>query len=303
MDVFRAVVGSRESLGLDIKARRMSMDFSARLSDALHKVSQPCLGSHGAPIFLLSAGWRSGSTLLQRMLMEFNDDIVIWGEPFDHSNIYDNMMNQFRCFTTSWPPQRFFLSSLTDAKLSDKWIANLYPDIEYLLGAHRAFFDALFGIQARAAGRRNWGLKEVRLTIEHASYFRALYPDCKIVLLYRRPEDAYLSYRAKGGAWFRRWPNELVATPFAFGRQWAEITQGFIDGYERHGALVLRYECLDDPTEVLRLQNYLGWRVPRASELPNRNIGGGGKTTGVLPWADRVLLDLGTGRTRENAGY
>lgn len=106
VDVFRAVVGSRESLGLDIKARRMSMDFSARLSDALHKVSQPCLGSHGAPIFLLSAGWRSGSTLLQRMLMEFNDDIVIWGEPFDHSNIYDNMMNQFRCFTTSWPPQR-----------------------------------------------------------------------------------------------------------------------------------------------------------------------------------------------------
>ena len=35
-----------------------------------------------APIFLLSAGWRSGSTLLQRLIMS-DKHVLIWGEPYD----------------------------------------------------------------------------------------------------------------------------------------------------------------------------------------------------------------------------
>ena len=34
--------------------------------------------SEDAPIFILSAGWRSGSTLLQRML---TPECLIWGNP------------------------------------------------------------------------------------------------------------------------------------------------------------------------------------------------------------------------------
>ena len=32
------------------------------------------------PIFLLSAGWRSGSTLLQRLIMS-DSNVLIWGNP------------------------------------------------------------------------------------------------------------------------------------------------------------------------------------------------------------------------------
>ncbi len=32
------------------------------------------------PIFILSAGWRSGSTLIQRLIMS-KERILIWGEP------------------------------------------------------------------------------------------------------------------------------------------------------------------------------------------------------------------------------
>ena len=35
-----------------------------------------------SPIFLFSAGWRSGSTLLQRLVMS-DKQVLIWGEPYD----------------------------------------------------------------------------------------------------------------------------------------------------------------------------------------------------------------------------
>lgn len=39
-----------------------------------------------APIFLLSAGWRSGSTLLQRLIMS-DARVLIWGEPYDECGL------------------------------------------------------------------------------------------------------------------------------------------------------------------------------------------------------------------------
>lgn len=41
------------------------------------------------PVFILSAGWRSGSTLLHRMIMA-DEKVMIWGEPYAHSNIKNN---------------------------------------------------------------------------------------------------------------------------------------------------------------------------------------------------------------------
>ena len=56
-----------------------------------------------------------------------------------------------------------------------------------LFDAHRSYYRRLFADPAAEAGRRIWGFKEVRLTMDHAAYFRALYPKCKIILLYRHP--------------------------------------------------------------------------------------------------------------------
>ncbi|HEY1890274.1 MAG TPA: sulfotransferase [Steroidobacteraceae bacterium] len=277
-------------------------DLSARLRDTLARISPEIQSSDESPVFILCAGWRSGSTLLQRMVMEHNSDLVIWGEPFAHSDIWRGMANQFRAFTADWPREDWFLSARTGLDLANVWVANLYPDVARLLDAHRRFYDAVFGEQSRSFGRKTWGVKEVRLTIDDATYLRVLYPKCKLIFLYRNPRDAYLSYRKLGAAWYRRWPDKPIATAYSFGRNWAEITHGFIFGYKDVNGLLVRYEDLDIPAEVKRIEGYLGWPVPRSSEM--KSIG---KSRLLqiqeLSRVQRVLLNFGVGGTFKDAGY
>ena len=95
-DVFRTWVGPRLSWRFRADAMSMSRDFPARITDALTRLS-PAARAHGAqPVFVFSAGWRSGSTMLQRMIMENNPELLIWGEPFDLTNLHDHMAAQFR---------------------------------------------------------------------------------------------------------------------------------------------------------------------------------------------------------------
>lgn len=308
-DSVRALLGPRSAWGISSRAKRLSADLPSRLADALSRTPAGNDPPEERPVFLLSAGWRSGSTLLQRMLMEHNEDILIWGEPFAHSNIHDNLLNQFRAFTRQWPPDIFFLSKMRMDRISDVWTANLYPDVEHLFDAHRSFYHRLFADPAAQAGRGNWGFKEVRLTIDHARYLRALYPKCRIVLLYRHPRDAYLSYREWGLAWARTWPVRFISTPYEFGRSWAEITSGYLDGHAGVDALLMRYEDLDNPADVARLEAYLGWPVPTSSEMQRIGRIKNSATTArhaprrALPAIDRALVDLATRKVLARAGY
>lgn len=307
-DTLRALLGPRAAWGLASGARRQSRDLPARLQDAFDRVSPETRFPDEQPVFLFSAGWRSGSTLLQRMIMENNEDILIWGEPFDHSNIHDSLVDQFRAFNRYWPPDAYFISRMDLKNPSDSWVANLYPDIDHLMEAHRSFYRTLFAEPTLRAGRKNWGFKEVRLTIDHATYLRALYPRCKIILLYRNPLDAYHSYRKWRGGAFRTWPKRHISTPYAFGNNWAEITRGYLIGHKAVDALLIRYEDLDNAADVERLQAYLGWAVPCSSamrRIPDRHSDRSPATpkTTKLPTIDRVLLKLATGSVLGDAGY
>lgn len=232
----------------------------------------------------------------------------MWGEPLPHCNIHDGLVNQFRAFTTQWPPRPYFLSGMKLNDPSDTWVANLYPDIDDLLEAHRSFHHTLFAEPAYKAGWKSWGLKEVRFTIDHAAYLRVLYPQCKTVLLYRNPYDAYLSYSHWNVTVFRTWPDRFVSTPYAFGRNWADLTRGYLEGHERVGALLVKYEDLDTADTAQRLQNYLGWPVPRSSEMrrirePDYSKAAQRPKRTSLRATERAMLKLATRLVLRDAGY
>lgn len=307
-NLVRATVGPRYTWRLASQTRREAADLPARLREALGRISEKVRPDDEQPVFVLSSGWRSGSTLLQRMIMENRKDLLMWGEPLPHCNIHDGLVNQFRAFTTQWPPRPYFLSGMKLNDPSDTWVANLYPDIDDLLEAHRSFHHTLFAEPAYKAGWKSWGLKEVRFTIDHAAYLRVLYPQCKTVLLYRNPYDAYLSYSHWNVTVFRTWPDRFVSTPYAFGRNWADLTRGYLEGHERVGALLVKYEDLDTADTAQRLQNYLGWPVPRSSEMrrirePDYSKAAQRPKRTSLRATERAMLKLATRLVLRDAGY
>ncbi len=56
------------------------------------------------PVLLFASGFRSGSTLLQRMLSR---DCLMWGEPYGHSCLIDSVAQMFRQFQSHWPESEF----------------------------------------------------------------------------------------------------------------------------------------------------------------------------------------------------
>jgi hypothetical protein len=197
------------------------------------------------PIFIFSAGWRSGSTLLQRMISSSNE-VLIWGEPYSNSDYIRKLANSLKIFRKNIPPTNFLVDSFIDENFNlkvDNWVACLYPNPKDLWDAHRAFFKRLFEKPAKNLGYKNWGIKEVRLDIEYAYYLQWLFPNAKFVFLYRNPYEAYRSYRTFG-KWYDKWPNEPVFTATKFGLIWKKLLEGFLKEHKSFQSHLLKYENL-----------------------------------------------------------
>ena len=214
-----------------------------------------------APIFLLSAGWRSGSTLLQRLIMS-DSRVLIWGEPYDECGMIQALADSMKAFRADWPPAEYYYDGTPPSDLSSNWIANLFPSLEDLRKGHRAFFDAMFSEPSKRGGASRWGIKEVRLGSEHAFYLRWLYPKAKFLFLYRNPLDAYRSYARYGRSWYDIFPNKPMFTPIAFGTHWRQLMQGYLRDAKKLDALLVRYEDLVGKCPPLEeIEAYLGIRM------------------------------------------
>ena len=249
------------------------------------------------PVFVLSAGWRSGSTLLQRLVMS-SGEILIWGEPYDRACYVQDLAHSLRQFTAEYPPGHFFVdhhledvqesAASRGASLAGSWIANLYPHPRDLHAAHRAFLHRLYEAPAAEAGFGRWGLKEVRLSIDHALYLRWLFPGARFLFLVRDPYRAYRSYRHLG-PWYDRWPDRPVLTPTEFGRLWRRLVGGFVELGESVGR-VLRHEDLTaGRVSVDELSEYLGLPL-RAEILEQRVTGRGPREMVPVPASESRLL-------------
>ncbi len=263
-NLISALYGPAQARAAHRKALSMRPDIVSGI-ERLHS-AYPVTDAIGEeePIFLLSAGWRSGSTLLQRLVMS-DSRVLIWGEPYDECGTIQALANTTMAFRADWPPAEYYYDGRPPNELSSEWIANLFPALADLRNAHRALFDKLFSEPAKRAGVPRWGIKEVRLGIEHASYLRWLYPRARILFLYRNPLDAYRSYSRYGRSWYDTFPDRPVFTPTAFGDHWRRLMQGFLSNAKKLDAMLVRYEDLiGERPPIEEIEAHLGIRVNRS---------------------------------------
>lgn len=282
------------------EAQANAADIEGRLADFADRFPEAFGRSGEAPVFLLAAGWRSGSTLLQRVLMS-SGELMIWGEPFARAGVAQTLLSQFRAFTDEWPPPEYFIDNFGDA-LESQWIANSYPGPERLIAAHHAFFTELLAAPARARGHSRWGLKEVRLGGAHALYLKRLFPDARFIFLIRDPYAGFASFRHYIKSDFLAWPDLPVHSAADFGRLWRSLVSGFERVCPLVDGLWLRYEdYLADPSLHRALCRHVGAELTPPGEL--RLIASADRTgLGEAERRENRLLALERRRLRRELG-
>ncbi|MFO1483970.1 MAG: sulfotransferase [Verrucomicrobiaceae bacterium] len=226
-----------------------------------------------APVFVLATSWRSGSTLLQRILCT-DPSAFLWGEPFGRMALLPQITSALCAITREWPPKDFWIpADVAAASLATRWIANLYPLGEDFWMALRGFLLRWMGGPANRMGFRRWGMKEVRLGAAEARLLTWLFPKARIVVLVRHPFDAYCSLSRAiqpGVPWrmFSRWPDHPLTGAVSFARHWNALTTSWLNPLAGENAVVVRYEDLvAGRVDFRSLEAHLGLRLHEAQAL------------------------------------
>ena len=125
------------------------------------------------PVFVFGCSWRSGSTLLQRLISS-TDELFVWGE---NDGFATRLM----------------------ALHADGSVGS--PEL-------RTFYRDYYGQETTALGRGRWGFKEVRHGRPEGEFLLELFPEARIVFLVRNPIDVAVS--AARVAWEGSMPLDAV---------------------------------------------------------------------------------------------
>ena len=258
-----------------------------------------------APIFLLSTGWRAGSTLLQRILVT-DPRLFLWGEPMGEMTFVPRiteMLSQLatRDFTM-WRSQPS-LENLFPTQLATSWIATLTPPSEDFRLALRALFDRWLAEPTRRNGFARWGFKEVRLGASEASLLYWLYPSAKFVVLSRHPYDCYLSLSdANYHPLYYRYPNLRVDSAAGFSRHWNRIALSWAELPVGFPCRHIKYEdVISGRFDFSELGSWLGLQIREEIALPV--VVGHTSKRPELTWYERQIIARKAAPGMRSLGY
>jgi hypothetical protein len=248
-----------------------------------------------APLLILAAGQRCGSTLIQRLLSS-HPKVLIWGE---HAGQLREILAVGERLT-EWTAELGELGRLGYARSGHQsFMANMTPEADHIDDAVRAFVDVLFAGPAAGMDRPVWGFKEVRYGLAEAAALQRLFPDCRVVHIMRDPRDILRSLEVwERGEW-KRSDTELAI------RDWTRVGASFWSPAADLPPWVLRVRYEDlvaDPAHwCTRLAEHCGLEEElldtRVFDRRIHAVGLGGRVRrNILDWADlqpslRALLD------------
>lgn len=247
------------------------------------------------PIFIFSAGWRSGSTLVQRLLCS-DPNVLVWGEPYDKSNLIQCLAESILPITKNWPPHNFFISNVKKEDLSYLWIANLYPNLNDYLNSHRQFILNLFANTAKAEGFSRWGIKEVRYGLSEALYLKILFPQGKFIFLHRELLPAYKSYSSfsKHKLWYSKWPTGAAFSPYTFAKHRAKLVSEHGKALRIIGGIDIKYEdIISDNFDLKALEKYCELEIDK--NIIKKKVGSRKKSDSEYQVSifEKLLLSIG----------
>jgi hypothetical protein len=158
------------------------------------------------PVFVFSACWRSGSTLVQRYITA-SGEVLVWGESGGALNdLYSahlgwkQMLSDEDTFHKdgiggrgALAYEEFFSKSKDERPHS--WIATMNPPLQQIENALRDLLLNIYVDSTREAGYQRFGVKATRGDLPTARFLRTLFPEAKFVFLVRDPLAVLLSIK------------------------------------------------------------------------------------------------------------
>jgi Sulfotransferase family len=242
-----------------------------------------------APIFLLSTGWRAGSTLLQRILVT-DPSLLLWGEPLGEMALASRITEIIK---NSLSPRNLEIwrrqGNLTSSSLATSWIANLYPGGSDFRSALRSLFDRWLQEPACQSGFTRWGFKEVRYGSSEAALLHWLYPQAKFVIISRHPYDCYRSMSDSGWPLYYQYPDVQVNSAVRFARYWNALALSWTELPEGFPCFHIQYEDLiSGKVDFRKLESWLGLEI-RENLALSASVGGTAKRS-QLSWHERMII-------------
>lgn len=283
------LIGTDTFLNYRKASKQQELTFK-EISQILADYAQPAYQGNQdeTPVFLFSAGWRSGSTFLQRLVL--SADYFIWGEPLSESAVFQNLLKPLSTIRGNYPREDYFFSGEYSKMLSQQWIANITPEYQYLLKAIETYIYQWLAVPAKAKGCKRWGIKEVRWEADICYILKLLYPNARFIFIVRNPLTAYSSYNKLGKHWYDKYPDKPINTSMKFASQWNKLSESFSRVCPDVNGYLVRYEDLTNQDSLDQLDKYLGRTVDRS--IINHKVGSSHEKNhiGYIPKIDKSII-------------